>query len=131
MKGLVYGPVLALVSVLFFSSSTAFADAAIIIDFDGCTLLDGDGGVVAVTTAEGVSINTQSSRSNANYICTAEVAPPSNGHAAVFNIDNTGYGCGVVTNIDENGVRETVNTNDWHEVVSANGKAKIVCNYHE
>ncbi len=126
MKALVYGPVLALFSVLFFSSSTAFADAAVIIDFDGCSLLNGDGNAV-VLTDQAVTITAQSNQDNYNQICTADVAPPSTGHAAVFNTDNTGGAeCAIVINAD----RETVSTTDWHEVVSASGKAKLLCHFH-
>jgi hypothetical protein len=48
------------------------------------------------------------------YTCEAEVTPPSSGHAAHFDYDNTGFTCG-----DGNYV--------WHETVSANGHAVVVC----
>ena len=49
-----------------------------------------------------------------HYIFEADVTPPSDGNAAYFDYENTGFTCGD-------------NNYDWHETVSASGKAVVVC----
>ena len=82
--------------------------AGIARDF-GCNLFDGEGNVVpadkshSVVTSDGAS----------NLKCSAQVAPPSSGHAEVLE----GFPCGTLAGL----------TTDSHNVVSKSGKAKLTC----
>ena len=47
-----------------------------------------------------------------HVICEADVAPPASGQAMLLNFENTG---------------ELRLNDDWHETISASGKATLVC----
>ena len=130
MKALFYGPFLAIFAVTFLSSSTVWADSdnsALLIGIDGCVLLDGNT-IPQAASGSGVTLETQSHNGNAIHICTTTVEPPASGHAAVYNYDSIGVLCGLD---DPNAVNGNIAiTEDWHEVVSASGQAKLVCNFH-
>jgi hypothetical protein len=82
--------------------------AGIARDF-GCGLFDGEGNLVITNTSHSVVTSDGSS----NLKCSAQVAPPSSGHAEVLE----GFGCGTLGGF----------TTDSHNVVSKSGKAKLSC----
>jgi len=82
--------------------------AGITRDF-GCSLFDGEGNIVPATASHSVVTSDGSS----NLKCSAQVAPPSSGHAEVLE----GFLCGTLAGL----------TTDSHNVVSKSGKAKLSC----
>ena len=64
------------------------------------------------------------------HTCTMDdVTPPATGRTAVFNIDSDAtYDrlCG----LDDGLGGDLAVTEDWHEVVTKQGKAKLVCHFH-
>ena len=104
------------------------AEPAAVISIDGCGPYDGDGFLVqAVGT--GVTVSAQSANGNVMHTCTAEVTPPSTGRTAVYNTDSPETFVKVCSLDDGAGVKLVV-TDDRHEVVTRQGKAKLVCHFH-
>jgi len=91
----------------------AFADPAIRIDDFGCGMSDGNGNFVFTDISHAVITDS----GNGNLICKADVTPPAGGHAVQYSFDNTGDSCGTF-----NGLTEI-----WHQIVSASGKATLIC----
>ena len=113
-----------LLTIYLLSVGSAFAEPAMVIGIDKCTLLDGNG-FVAFEAGSGVTVSAQSSNNNSMHTCSANVIPPDSGRSAIFNIENTGFPCG----LDDGFGGNLAVTNDWHQVVSARGKAKLVCHF--
>jgi len=126
MKSLFYGPMLAVFAFMFLFSSAVSAEPALLIGIDGCVLLDGNGNAVVGT---GVTIDSRSANDALTHICSTDVAPPASGHAAIFNVDSWAP-YRVLCGIDDGEGGDLAQTEDWHEVVSASGKAKLVCQFH-
>ena len=108
-----------LCAIYFLTSGLALAQ--VVIDFDGfCTLyeeVDGELTGVHVVGDDKVKITTSSANGNINLTCSAKVPAPNSGRSVVFNYDNTGRYCNV----------SNTETDDWHQVTSANGNAKLTC----
>ncbi|KAF7508167.1 hypothetical protein GJ744_009464 [Endocarpon pusillum] len=92
------------------SCHTAFAGGAIVLNSNECIILDGNGKEETVSG----SLHTVQNANNYHYICKAQVTPPSSGHAAYFDYENTGLTCGD-------------NNFEWHETVSTSGNAVVDC----
>jgi hypothetical protein len=102
------------------SMGIAYSQSAeVYIGIEACGLFDGTGNVVR--TGNGHSVQTSSNRQNAIHTCRADVTPPPDGRAVIFNFENTGRICG----LDNTGKSST----DWQNVVSAKGKSKLVCKF--
>jgi hypothetical protein len=99
-----------LLVAIFFFCNMAFAEHAIVINDNQCIILDGNGDEIF---PEDDAHNITTSQ-NSHYICEADVTPPPGGQAVHFDYGNTGLTCG-----DGNFI--------WHETVSANGHAVVVC----
>lgn len=115
------GIVVGLVGLVVVFVGTVFptpgrTDAAVRINNFGCVLLDGNGGFV-VTTDSSVVITDSG---NGNLKCQANVTPSVSGRAVHYDFASTGLLCGTI-----NGV-----TSQWHETVSASGKATLQCKNH-
>jgi len=108
----------------------ALAGGAIAMKGDECDILNGDG-IEEVVTGKLTTIQGPSKiklihdyykdlwhfltpTAHYIYVCHAQVTPPSSGNAAYFDYDNTGFTCGD-------------NNYDWHETVSADGNAVVMC----
>lgn len=105
----------------FLASGLALADIghAVSIDGFGCGLRDADGTFVAV---EYSLVSANSANGNITLTCSHDFAydVPLK-RSKIWNFDNTDEGvCGV-------GGGKT--TEDWHQVISARGKAKLSCHY--
>jgi hypothetical protein len=108
--------VLAAFLIVTGSGQIARADnngASVFKDF-GCTLFDGNGGSVFVTTG---THSVEITNGNAVTICKASGVPNSTGKAAHWNNANTGALCGIAGGP----------TADWSETVSASGEATLRC----
>ncbi len=119
-----YKFVFTLLAVYLLSLGSALADSALVIGIEDCTLLDGNGGI-EVAAGSGVTVSANSSNGNVMHTCSADVTPPDSGRSAIFNIDNTGLWCG----LDDGSGGNAAITEDWHQVVSRSGKAKMVCHF--
>ena len=116
--------------VYLLSFGSAFADPALVIGIDDCGLFDGNGNPV-LGVGTGVTISAQNVNGNVTHTCTVnEVTPSDSGRTAVFNIDSPetfGRLCGM----DDGSGGNIAVTDDWHEVVTRNGRAKLVCQFHD
>ena len=101
------------------TEATALDGAVVIRPDSQCGLFDGDGGFL-VTPATIQIVATPSNNTNTHIRCKATV-PNNSGTATFFDAANTGFPC-IFTS--PNGLQTTTN---WHETVSASGKATLVC----
>lgn len=113
-----------LLAIYLLSIGSALAEPALVIGIEGCTLLDGNGNI-EVAVGSGITVSANSSNGNVMHTCSATVTPPDSGRSAIFNVDNTGYPCG----LDDGFGGNVAVTDDWHQVVSKSGKAKMVCHF--
>ena len=113
------------VYLLSIGSAVAEPEPALVIGIEDCILLDGNGNIAWHDAGSGITVSANSSNGNVMHTCSADVAPPSSGRTAIFNIDNTGFRCGIDDGVGGN----LVVTDDWHQVVNRNGKAKVVCHF--
>ena len=102
------------------TSGLALADttpAEIFIFTDGeCGMVDEF--LTGAILGEGKQISANSANGNVTLICKAETDRPESGRSVVWNYDNTGgMLCGTLDGA----------TDDWHQVISASGKAKLTC----
>ncbi len=112
-----------LATVLALASASAFAEPALVIRDEGCGMLNGNGQVVFTTETHRVVTN--SANGNAVFRCNATVAPASSGRAAHFDFNSTGLLCAIGT---ASGIELT---DDWNNVVSASGEARLTCRYRD
>jgi hypothetical protein len=116
-----------LLAIYLLSVGPVLADPALVISIDGCGLYDGDGFLMqAVGT--GVTVSAENDNGNVMHTCTAVVTPPTSGRTAVYNTDafeTFGKLCG----LDDGFGGNLAVTDDWHEVVTKMGKAKLVCHF--
>ena len=121
--------IFALLAIYLLSVGSVLAGPALVISIDGCGLYDGNGYLVQ-EVGSGVTVSAENQNGNVTHTCTAEyVTPSDSGRTAVFNTDSYetfGKLCGLD---DEFGGNIAV-TDDWHEVVTRQGKAKLVCHFH-
>lgn len=111
----------ALCATYFLASGLALAEPAdVFIDEGGCGLLNEDN--VPVDNGDLVSISANSANGNATITCSIDLPRTTTGRSVVFNYDNTDRLCRMT-----GGNR----TEDWHQVISASGKAKLTCHYME
>jgi len=121
---------ISLCTVYFFASGLALAEPAdVFITEDGCGLIrefwtypvsEDD---VIVGDLHRVSAN--NNNGNINVTCSQDLEPTSTGRSVILNYDNTGGARCKVS------VEPEIKTEDWHQVISANGKAKLTCHFHE
>lgn len=118
-----------LIATYLLSLGSALAEPALVISIDGCGVFDGTGAPVRYQ-GTGVTVSAQNANGNVTHTCTVDaVTPPPNGRAAVFSIDHPetfGRTCGM----DDGTGGNIAETDDWHEVVTSKGKAKLVCQFH-
>jgi hypothetical protein len=118
-----------LLAIYLLSVGSVLADPALVIRIDGCGLFDGDGNPV-ILAGTGVTVSAQNANGNVTHTCSAEyVPPPSSGRTAVYNADSPetfGLECGLDDGLGNN----LAVTDDWHEVITKQGKAKLVCQFH-
>ena len=108
-----------LVLVAIFAASAAFANnGAVHMDNFGCGVLDGNGN--GYYTTDSKVVITHSRNGNTVLKCFAKNVPNSTGRAVKWNHANTGYSCGT----------QSGSTTDWHETVSARGRAVLTCIIH-
>ena len=113
----------ALCVIYFLASGIALAGPAeVSITPDGCVLINQD--FTAAVTGDLREVSANNENGNVTMSCT-HVFENANDprRAIVYNFDNTG---GFVL-CDAGGTL----TDDWHQVINANGKAKLTCHYHE
>lgn len=109
---------LSLSAVYFFTSGLAVAEPAVVIDGNNCGLLLEGGGF---TSGVGNKITTNSTNGNITLTCSQDLPPTDSGRSVIFNFDNTQIKC----------VVSGYATDDWHQVISRSGNAKLTCHYHE
>lgn len=95
----------------------ASANAAIVVNDIGCSMLDGNGNPVLVTESHVVS----TSSGNSMITCKGDVAPSTSAKRAVhYDYSTTPTLCSTTFGM----------TDDWHLVVTPSGKATLVCHVH-
>ena len=123
-----------LCAVFFLTSGLAIADlpdtAADFYVLDGiCGMLDEWGhpapnvDVEGNALTEGVNISANSANGNVTLICSQDMVrtDPKPRRSVIYNYDNTGEKlCGTLGGA----------TADWHQIISASGKAKLTCHVH-
>lgn len=110
-----------LCAIFSLSSGLALAQAngpAVKITEDGCTFKLEDGTSSYPVLGDLVAIIANSENGNINFTCSFDGDPTSTGRAVVLNYDNTDGGLCFFPG---------GSTEDWHQVISANGKTKLVC----
>jgi len=117
-----------LCTIYFLASGLAMAEPAdVFITEDGCGLIREhwtspvSGDDVIVGDLHQVSINNDGG--NINVTCSQDFEPTSTGRSVIFNYDNTDRAKCKVS------VDPEIRTEDWHQVISRNGKAKLICHY--
>ena len=113
----------ALVAIYLLSVGAALAEPALVIGIDGCGLFNGNG---MREEGTGVTVSAENQNGNVMHTCSADVEAPHTGRTAIFNFDNTKIKCG----IDNGFGGDLEETEDWHEVVTKKGKAKLICHFH-
>ena len=98
------------------AAAPALADGAVVINDQGCSLLDGNGAFAAADSDHAVITPS----GNGVLKCKATVAPPAGGKAVQWNLTNTGVFCSTLAGF----------TDDWRETVSASGEATLTCKVH-
>ncbi len=88
---------------------------AVVINDGGCTLLDGDGNLVAADSSHAVV--TGNTRGNGVLVCKASGVDNTTGKAARLDNENTGLLCSTPAG----------STDRWHATVSKSGNATLVC----
>jgi hypothetical protein len=88
---------------------------AIVINDQGCGLLDGDGNFVFASSDH--TVITNSANGNCHLKCSVKGVGNSTGKAAHFDNASTGLPCGTACGL----------TNNWRETVSASGNATLTC----
>jgi hypothetical protein len=107
---------IAICAVCFLTTGVVFADPAeVTIQEDGCDMFSEFGFVRG--DLHQVSVN--SANGNIKVTCSQDLEPTSTGRSVIYNYDNTGIMCGALGNP----------TDDWHQVISRNGQAKLTCHY--
>lgn len=125
----IFNYTIALVAIYLLTVGAALAVPALVIGIDGCGVFDGNGAPVR-GAGTGVTVSAQNQNGNVMHTCTVDqVTPPDTGRTAVFNIDSPetyGEKCGLDDGLGGN----LAVTEDWHQVVTKHGKAKLVCHFH-
>jgi hypothetical protein len=118
--------ILTLLPIYMLSVGSVFAESGdVVIGIEDCSLFDGNG-FIQRNVGTGITVSAQSANNNTIHTCSADVTPPDSGHSAIFNIDNATVN-GFPARCGLKGTAFV--TDDWHQVVSANGKAKLVCHF--
>jgi hypothetical protein len=106
--------VAAIVLTLFaFSGVAAANNAAVVINDQGCQLLDGNGGVVDADSDHSVI----TSSGNGLLSCNVQGVPNDTGKAVHYDFDSTGMTCDTLAGV----------ATAWREIVSASGSATLTC----
>lgn len=105
-------------AIYFLAAGVVMAEPAdvVFIDEGGCGLLNDDGIPVA---GEGHEVSANSSNGNVKLTCSINLEPTSTGRSVIYNYDTTGILCGTSGG----------STDDWHEVISRSGQAKLTCHF--
>jgi len=117
-------------AIYFLTSGLAIAEPAdVIIGDTSCTLATEVNGYPSVFV-EGVrhKVTSNSENGNISVTCSQDLKPTSTGRSVIFNFDfPEGARCGVRDEVDPTIIYYT---EDWHQIISRSGKAKLVCIYH-
>ena len=110
-----------LCAIYFLASGIALAGPAeVSITENGCELINQEFTAAVSGDLREVSANNQNG--NVTISCTHDFGKPNDPRRAiVYNFDTTGVICFAGGN----------ETEDWHQVINANGQAKLTCSYHE
>jgi len=99
-------------------SGLAFAERAeVFIDADGCGLLTETG----FMAGDLHQVTANSSNGNIKLTCSQDLDPTSTGRSIIYSFDNTGVIC----------FAGLASTEDWHQVISRSGKAKLTCHFKD
>ena len=122
-KKLAYMAIPALAAIMFgmgFASNQALAAPALVVmDPDGCAVIDGAGNVVGVPDGKNVITNNGKGKSMIKCFGTGLGNIPDK--AVKWNFDNTGFSC---TNLITNQV-----TLDWQNIADTEGNAVLTCKF--
>jgi hypothetical protein len=113
-------------SVLMLFTSVVYADPAFIITEGSCRMADGDGGSITSTDVKQVNSNSPKN-GNITLKCYATGVDNSTGKVVKYNFENTGAFCDTFETFPE---LSQQSTDDWKEVVSADGDAVLTCKFH-
>jgi len=126
MLSIIVPAVMLPVIALMILTPTAYANnAAIVINGLGCGLFDGNGGI-AFSDATHIVVT---DNGHGLITCKASVDPSSTGHAVKYDANNNPLNSIQTCEVDRSTYPYTPYfiTTDWHETVSADGQAIMVC----
>lgn len=93
------------------------SNAAVVINDEGCGLLDGDGNVVLATSDHAVI----TSNGNGVFVCKVHGVANSSGKAVHYDTNNNPFGPGLLC------ATPAGTTDNWTDTVSASGNATLSC----
>ena len=121
VAGLTVGIVLGFNALFGHGVGNASAEnAALVINAQYCTLLDGNGDMVSASSSHVVT--TQSANGNVVLKCSVKGVPNSTGRAVHFDYDSIRVWCQV-------GILTWILTSNWHIKVSKSGNATLTCSF--
>ncbi len=107
-----------LCAICLLTSGSVLADPAeVTIEDDLCSMLGESEGVFVQGDLH--QVEASSANGNIKVSCSQDLEPTTTGRSVIFNFDNTGIMCTAMGNP----------TDDWHQVISRSGKAKLTCHY--
>lgn len=110
-----------LCSVYFLASGIALAESAdVFIDENGCGVLT----EFSFAVGDLHQVTANNDNGNIKVSCSVDLEErTSTGRSVIFNYDNTYLECSIGTSSG------SVKTTDWHQTISASGKARLTCHY--
>ena len=117
---------LAILALVTLGVQHAYADPAVVINFDGdvCTMADSEFNFVFAE--RGKIVLTESRNGQFNVWCAAKGIANNAGRAVLYNFENTG---GLMCGWFIGG--QLYLTPRWQETLSASGNAKLVCHFND
>ena len=121
--------IVSLCAIYSLTTGLALAEPAdVVIGDENCTLrtegyYDEDAGFYVVgplVSGERHKVTSNNENGNISITCSQEFEPTTTGRSVIYNFENTGLLCYV----------SGFGTDDWHQVISRNGNAKLTCHYH-
>ena len=110
-------------AISFLVSGLAFAEiepAEINVGDSDCGMADESSGVFRFVNANSRQVSVNSANGNIHVSCSADLDPTITGRSVIYNFDNTQEKCGAF------GFEPT---DDWHQVTSRSGQAKLICHF--
>ena len=124
-----------LLAIYLLSLGSVLAQNDVVIGLEECNLIDGFGGVILV--GSGIEVSASSANGNVLHTCSGDVpVNTETRRSKIWSVENTAeFLCndpgdnydGCLCYIDGT----YIGTDDWHQIVTPSGKAKLVCHFKD